>query len=186
MSIYRQLPLIVSFFITTTAFATVVTPATEQEAQFLTQHGLADKTVEEMVNTIDTSPLAQPLPYRSAVTPNELIIENNGKQYIYPLQEKFYLSFAPFINKTHPCLIHSLSGCQAELANTTFNVKINDSEGKSIIDQDMTSGSNGFVGVWLPRNINGTLEVTYNGKKAQTVIATHRNSQTCLTTLQLK
>jgi len=44
---------------------------------------------------------------------------------------------------------------------------------------------NGFVGVWLPRNMNASIEVLYNGLSAQTSISTFSGSNTCLTTLQL-
>ena len=53
------------------------------------------------------------------------------------------------------------------------------------MQKKMTSHANGFVGIWLPRDIEGTIEVTYQGKKATAPIATHTSSQTCLTTLPL-
>ncbi|EIL4350317.1 CueP family metal-binding protein, partial [Salmonella enterica] len=45
---------------------------------------------------------------------------------------------------------------------------------------------NGFIGIWLPRNMEGTLEVSYNGKTASHAIATRDDSQTCLTELPLR
>ncbi|WP_207233972.1 CueP family metal-binding protein, partial [Salmonella enterica] len=50
----------------------------------------------------------------------------------------------------------------------------------------MQSYRNGFIGVWLPRNMEGTLEVSYNGKTASHAIATKDDSQTCLTELPLR
>jgi len=50
----------------------------------------------------------------------------------------------------------------------------------------LTTMANGFVGVWLPRNIDGFVSVSYDGKVAQAPISTYAGSNTCLTTaLQL-
>jgi len=100
-------------------------------------------------------------------------------------EDKFYLSFAPYITQTHPCGTHSLSSCQGELVNQTVNVIITDGKGNVIINSDMTTMENGFVGVWLPRNMNATVEVLYNGLTAQTAFTTFSESNTCLTTLPL-
>jgi hypothetical protein len=47
----------------------------------------------------------------------------------------------------------------------TFNVKVTDNKGDVVLQKEMKSGRNGFVGVWLPRNMAGTIAVSYNGKK---------------------
>ncbi|MGS8594000.1 CueP family metal-binding protein, partial [Salmonella enterica subsp. enterica serovar Infantis] len=52
--------------------------------------------------------------------------------------------------------------------------------------KEMQSYRNGFIGVWLPRNMEGTLEVSYNGQTASHAIATRDDSQTCLTELPLR
>lgn len=156
------------------------------ETEFLTQHGLAGKTTEQMIETIDQSRQPRPLPYSASVTGSELKLSDGQQQYSFPLGDKFYLSFAPYINQTHPCFNHSLSGCRGELANTTFDVKITDNTGKVIMQDKLTSYQNGFVGVWLPRNTEGTIEASYQGLKALSPFATQAESQTCMTTLQLK
>ncbi len=46
-----------------------------------------------------------------------------------------------------------------------------------IVQKEMQSYRNGFIGVWLPRNMEGTLEVSYNGKTASHAIATSDDSQ---------
>lgn len=160
--------------------------AASSEATFLADHGLAGKTVEQMVNTIDQTPQARPLPYSASITSTELKLSSEGQTYALPLGDKFYLSFAPYERQTHPCFNHSLSGCQGEMPNTTFNVKVTDQKGDVLIQKPFKSYQNGFVGVWLPRNIEGTIEVSYNGKTASHAIATRNDSQTCLTELQLQ
>ncbi|AHK18539.1 copper-binding periplasmic metallochaperone CueP [Yersinia similis] len=159
---------------------------TAQQTDFLAQHGLAGKTAEQMVDAIDQSPQTRPLPYSASVTSAELMLSDGQQKSVYPLGDKFYLSFAPYINQTHPCFNHSLSGCRGELANTPFEVKITDNSGNVIMHQQVTSYQNGFIGVWLPRNIEGTLEVSYQGLTAVSPFATGAESQTCLTTLQLQ
>ncbi|MEH2919585.1 copper-binding periplasmic metallochaperone CueP [Samsonia erythrinae] len=160
--------------------------ATSDANTFLAKQGLSGKTVEQMVEAIDQSPQTRPLPYSAAITSKELKLTDGQQQYHYPLGEKFYLSFAPYIQHTHPCFNHSLSGCQGELANTTFDVKITDKSGHVIMQKALNSHQNGFVGVWLPRNIEGTLHVTYQGREASAPFATYDDSQTCMTTLPLK
>lgn len=159
--------------------------AAQSDAEFLAAHGLAGKTTEQMVEAIDSSPQARPLPYNAGITSTELKLSDGTQQFSYPLGDKFYLSFAPYLTQTHPCFNHSLSGCRGELANTPFDVKVTDKSGKVLIQKQMTSNANGFVGIWLPRDIEGTIEVSYQGKKATAPIATHTSSQTCLTTLPL-
>ena len=159
--------------------------AAQFDAEFLAAHGLAGKTTEQMVEAIDSSTQARPLPYNAGITSTELKLSDGTQQFSYPLGDKFYLSFAPYLTQTHPCFNHSLSGCRGELANTPFDVKLTDKSGKVLMQKKMTSHANGFVGIWLPRDIEGTIEVSYQGKKATAPIATHTSSQTCLTTLPL-
>lgn len=153
---------------------------------FLATQGLAGKTVEQMVNAIDQSTQSRPLPYSASINATQLMLTQGEQKYVYPLGDKFYLSFAPYVQQTHPCFNHSLSGCQGELANKAFNVKITDKQGAVIVHKNVTSYQNGFVGVWLPRNTEGTIEVTYQGRVAQAPFATYADSQTCMTTLRLK
>ncbi|MEI7268640.1 copper-binding periplasmic metallochaperone CueP [Pectobacterium versatile] len=159
--------------------------ATDANA-FLAKQGLAGKSVEQIVDTIDQSPQDRPLPYSASITSKELKLSDGQQQYSYPLGNKFYLSFAPYIQQTHPCFNHSLSGCQGELANTAFDVKITDKAGNVIVQKTLNSHQNGFVGVWLPRNIEGTINVTYQGRVASSPFATYDDSQTCMTALPLK
>lgn len=160
--------------------------AATQESTFLAQHGLSGKSVEQMVETIDQSPQSRPLPYSASVTSTALKLSSGEQVYTLPLGDKFYLSFAPYEWQTHPCFNHSLSGCQGEMPEKTFDVKVTDNRGDVVVQKEMKSGRNGFIGVWLPRNIEGTIEVSYNGKSAAHSIKTMNDSQTCLTELQLR
>ncbi len=84
--------------------------AASSESAFLAQHGLAGKTVEQIVDTIDQTPQSRPLPYSASITSTELKLSDGEQIYTLPLGDKFYLSFAPYEWRTHPCFNHSLSG----------------------------------------------------------------------------
>lgn len=176
-----KLPLLLTLglFASGTAFAA------SPQAAFLAEHGLAGKTAEQIVDTLDQTPQARPLPLSASVTSTALKLSSGAQSYTLPLGDKFYLSFAPYQRQTHPCFNHSLSGCQGEMPNTPFNVTITDNKGSVLLQKSLKSHQNGFIGVWLPRNIEGTIEVSYNGKRASHAIATREDSQTCLTELQL-
>src|SRR5690625_2305744 len=55
----------------------------------------------------------------ASITSEELIItDSNERKVVIPLPEdEFFVSVAPFINETHPCTNHSLTGCQGEMVN---------------------------------------------------------------------
>ena len=175
-----SLLLILGLLTTGTAFAAT------REASFLAELGRSGKSVEQIVETIDQSPQSRPLPYSASITSTALKLSSGDKVYTLPLGDKFYLSFAPYEWQTHPCFNHSLSGCQGEMPEKTFNVKVTDNKGDVVVQKAMKSGRNGFVGVWLPRNMEGTIAVSYNGKTAEYPIKTMEDSQTCLTKLQLR
>ncbi len=139
-----------------------------------------------MVEYINQLKQDRPLNYSASVTSTDLNISDGTEAHSYPLGDRFYLSFAPYITHAHDCYNHNLSSCTGELKNTAFKVKILDQTGKVIVSDNMTSYQNGFIGVWLPRNINGTINVTYNGLSALTPFATGTESQTCLTNVKLE
>jgi hypothetical protein len=54
-----------------------------------------------------------------------------------------------------------------------------------LVDETRTTFENGFTGFWLPRDIEGTLRVTYDGKAGEVDFATDQDAPTCLTVVQL-
>lgn len=125
---------------------------------------------------------------QAAITYNELIItDENEEETIYPLPEdKFFVSIAPFETVTHPCEIHSLTGCQGEMVEETFMVEILDSEGNLVMEENLQTMKNGFIDLWLPRNKEYQVRMTQDGKSAEQIISTADGAQTCITTMQLK
>lgn len=100
-------------------------------------------------------------------------------------KNEFYLSVAPYVDVTHECTFHSATGCRGELKSESFFVEFIDIDGNVILSQNMTSLNNGFIDLWLPRNIEGTLTITQGDLSASKVIQTVAGEPTCETTMQL-
>lgn len=152
------------------------------QAAFLEKYNLAGMDVKAIVKELDST-IDEPKELSSSINGKFLTLQDGeSKVELKVPEDSFYLSFAPYENSTHPCGFHSLSGCRSELVNVVMHILITDAQGKVIIDQDMETMDNGFIGVWLPRNMNLNLAVTYNGKVASAPISTFAESETCLTT----
>lgn len=125
---------------------------------------------------------------QAAITSDELIItDENDVETTYPLPEdKFFVSIAPFETVTHPCEIHSLTGCQGEMVEETFMVEVIDSEGNLVMEEKLQTMENGFIDLWLPRHEDYQVRMTHDGKTAEGIISTADGAQTCITTMQLK
>ncbi|QHS24205.1 hypothetical protein GWK91_15435 [Virgibacillus sp. MSP4-1] len=123
----------------------------------------------------------------ASITSEQLIVtDNNGDESTYSLPEdEFFVSIAPFINETHPCTNHSLTGCQGELANKDFEIYIEDMDGNVILDETRNSGSNGFVDLWLPREQTYRVKINFEGKQVESEVSTFKNDGTCITSMQL-
>lgn len=123
----------------------------------------------------------------ASITSRELTVtgeDNQSVVYNLPADE-FFVSVAPYIGKTHPCATHSLTGCQGELANESFEVHIEGTDGTTVLDQTMTSGPNGFIDLWLPRDQTYHVTIGHDGKEAKADISTTDKDDTCVTTMQL-
>ena len=123
----------------------------------------------------------------ASVRPDELQLVSGRQDASLPIPEdRFYLSVAPYVDQTHDCFYHSLTTCQGELGAEAVEVRIVDTTtGEVLVDETRTTFANGFVGFWLPRDIEGTLEVAHDGKVGRTPISTDTEAPTCLTTLRL-
>lgn len=123
----------------------------------------------------------------ASITSHELIVtDNDDKETSYDLpEEEFFVSIAPFVEETHPCAIHSLTGCQGELADKEFDVLIQDKEGNVVVEKTMTSLANGFIDLWLPRDKTFQVEIKHEGKTVESEITTFEGDNTCITTMQL-
>lgn len=158
--------------------------------EVLTAHGLADMETREIIDTLEQTPLDErPTDMIASIRPNELLVSDaSGNETSLPMPEDaFYLSVAPYIEQTHECYYHSLTTCTGELQSAPVSVTVTDATtGDVILEEDMSTQANGFVGMWLPRGIDANLTIDYQGASATTPISTKTDSDaTCLTTMQL-
>jgi hypothetical protein len=114
-----------------------------------------------------------------------LVIIGDERVSINMPEDEFYLSVAPYIENTHSCTFHSATGCRGELKSESFFVEFIDANGNVIISENMTSLSNGFIDLWLPRDVEGTLTITQGNLSASKVISTEAGEPTCETTMHL-
>src|SRR5690625_5260814 len=128
----------------------------------------------------------RPTDLMASIRPDELVFSDGQQELAMDMpQDRFYLSVAPYVDQTHECIYHSLTTCQGELTDQNLDVRVVSDDGAVLLEEEMTTFANGFVGLWLPRDVRGTIEVSYDGRTGATAFATTEEGATCLTTLQL-
>jgi len=168
--------------------------ASDNETHVASVLDLADFKLEglssqEIVEKLESQALAdRPKNLIASVRPTELVLSDSaGSQSTLDLpQNKFYLSVAPYETQSHDCTFHSLTTCQGELRNEAVTVSFTTDDGKEVLeDEKLTTNDNGFVGLWLPRNVSGELNIKTDGKSVTSKISTSETDPTCVTTMQL-
>ncbi|PKL01334.1 MAG: hypothetical protein CVV56_01670 [Tenericutes bacterium HGW-Tenericutes-1] len=153
--------------------------------KILSEYDLLGLSVTEMVDSLEAQTIDRDEMVAS-ISATELTISTEDSVLKYSIPDDlFYLSFAPYITKTHPCGTHNLVTCRGELKNQSFDILIVDQIGNVLVDDTLISHDNGFVGVWLPRDIQGTIYITYGQWSVTKSIQTFDDSFTCLTDLLL-
>ena len=169
--------------------ATTAAEAPESDVEaLLTEHGLADLDAAAIVDELDRVALTErSTELMASVRVDQLVLSDADQEVAVDLPEdRFYLSVAPYVDQTHECFYHSLTTCKGELGGEEVQVSIvDDATGDVLVDETVTTFDNGFAGFWLPRDIEATLTVSYDGKTAETAIGTGEEDPTCLTTVQL-
>lgn len=151
-------------------------------SKVLTQLGLENTEIKEVVNNLDQR-IDEPTNVGARITGDKLFLYDNEKEYNLALPtDSFFVSIAPYINEVHPCTIHNLITCRGEIFNQTMKVRIVDENNQIIIDKEIETQDNGFIGLWLPKGINATLKVEYDGLLVEYPISTFSESDTCITT----
>ncbi|HLS25345.1 MAG TPA: CueP family metal-binding protein [Beutenbergiaceae bacterium] len=162
--------------------------STAAQIDFLAAHDLGDMDGQQIIDHLDQMSVAdRPTDLMASVRADELVLADGEQEVTVPLEEEggFYLSVAPYVDQTHECYYHSLTTCRGELANEDVSVRIVDETGDALVDEQVTTFDNGFVGFWLPHDVEGTIEVTFDGRTGQSAFSTGEEGATCLTTLQL-
>lgn len=170
------------------ASSTSVAPATSDAAvqQVLAQAGLEGQKTTEVIAALEASTEDRTSGPAGSVRYDHVLLVTDDQEVAMPIPEdRFYLSVAPYVNRTHECYYHNLATCQGELAGETVHVTVTDEAGQTLVDEDTTLHDNGFAGLWLPRDIQGTMTITYDGKESTAPIATGVDDPTCVTTMQL-
>ena len=83
-----------------------------------------------------------------------IVLIDSEKLSVEMPEDEFFLSVAPYENDTHTCLIHSATGCSGELKNESFYVEFIDEDGNVLLSEMMSTMGNGFIDLWLPRDIS--------------------------------
>jgi len=124
----------------------------------------------------------------SFITPKELTITfPDGRKVVTALpDDEMYVAVAPWINYTHSCSVHYLSSCQGELENKIFEISVKEKSDNLIFEGPVTSMKNGFFELWLPRDLELVVDISYDGKTAGIVLLTDNSCNTCFTEARLK
>lgn len=172
-----------------TGCATVKTEdnAEASHAVPLVRHGLAGLDAREMIERLDTMPVAErPADLLASVQPESLVLTSDDQTTSVAMpDDEFYLALAPYEDRTHECYFHSLTTCLGEMQNEEVRVFVTDQTGGTVLDETRTTYDNGFLGIWLPRGLSGVLTVEHAGKTATSPISTGDDDLTCLTSLRL-
>lgn len=166
--------------------ATSAPAASASSTSLLAAAGLEGMSGREIVEALDQEPTQRPLPVMGSVRYDEVILSDGTAEEIVPIEGgEFYLSLAPFETHTHECYFHNLGTCQGELVDTEVHVTITTDEGGVLVDEAATTYTNGFVGFWVPKDVQGTIVVTKDGKTAESRFSSDAEGATCITTLAL-
>ncbi len=149
--------------------------------------GFPDQTIHQVIDELEATPVDDRRDdLIASVRPNAVLFTiDGGPETSVPLEDEFYLSFAPYVSQTHDCFYHSLTTCVGELQNEDVTVTITQDDGTVLVDEATTTYDNGFYGVWLPRDVQATLTVESGGRTGTATIGTGEDDLTCLTTLPL-
>lgn len=160
-------------------------------AEPATESAVADfegRDARQVIEELETTPVAdRSTELMASVQPDALVISDEaGEETSLAMPtDSFYLSVAPYEDETHDCFHHSLTTCLGEMRGTDVGVKVVDAAGKVLVDERTQTEDNGFVGVWLPRDIKATLTIEAGGKSVTQPISTADDDPTCLTTVKL-
>lgn len=160
------------------------------EREFLADHGLSGLDARQVIERLDTMPVAdRPTDLLASVQPEALVLtDDQERETRLPLPEdEVYISIAPYRDQTHDCYFHSLTTCLGELASEEVQVTLTGADGEVIIDEARQTYDNGFIGLWVPRDTEVTLTIEHEGQEANARISTMSDDDaTCITTMRLQ
>ncbi|SOC56729.1 CueP family metal-binding protein [Ornithinimicrobium cerasi] len=172
--------------------STQATPAADEQqlpddlTSALAGFGVDAADMRSAITELDQVDQERPLDVQASVRAHEVVFTGASGEVSMPIEgEEMYVSIAPYVDQTHECYYHALGGCQGEMTGEDVHVTITAEDGTVLVDEDVTTYANGFVGFWLPRDVTGTVAVTAGDLTGETPFDTTDEGPTCITTLQL-
>lgn len=162
--------------------------SSDESSKLLADYGLTGMDARQAIDHLERLGGAdRPSDLMASIRTEELLLTAGEVETTLPMpDDSFYVSIAPYVTQTHECFFHSLTTCQGEMVQADVQVTVvDDATGETVLDDAMTTYENGFVGLWLPRDMTGTITITADGTSVESPISTTADSATCLTTLQL-
>lgn len=156
--------------------------------QVMGEYSLDGMDTVELIDHLDRLDGSdRPTDLMASVRPDVLVLASGDEEQSREMpDDQFYVSFAPYVDQTHECFHHSLTTCQGELSAQDIQVEVRDrTNGAVLVSDTLTTFDNGFIGIWLPRDIEGTIRATYGGKAGEVDFTTDEDAPTCITTLRM-
>lgn len=162
-------------------------PAAADASSLLRDFGLDGMDTREVIDHLDRlGGDERPTDLMASIRTDEVVLSDGTRETTLPMPaDELYVSMAPYVDQTHDCFFHSLTTCQGELMNADVDILVRDDQGEVVLEETTTTYANGFVGVWLPRDLTGTVALTVDGRSVEAPLSTTADSATCLTGLQL-
>lgn len=171
---------------------TLLTGCAAEESQVdgvLDKFGMVDVDGRQLVDELEATAVQdRSTDFIASVRADHVLVidmETEEEAKVDLPDDLFYLSIAPYQYQTHPCGFHSLTTCTAEFANTDFDVTVVDDAGEVILEETITTQDNGFFGLWLPAEIEGTITIEHENGSVTGDFSTHDDAKTCETDLRL-
>jgi len=162
-------------------------PAAADASSLLRDFGLDGMDTREVIDHLDRlGGDERPTDLMASIRTDEVVLSDGTRETTLPMPaDELYVSMAPYVDQTHDCFFHSLTTCQGELVDADVDILVRDDQGEVVLEETTTTYANGFVGVWLPRDLTGTVVLTVDGRSVEAPLSTTADSATCLTGLQL-
>ncbi|MFO6451099.1 MULTISPECIES: CueP family metal-binding protein [unclassified Aeromicrobium] len=155
---------------------------------FLARYDLDGLSAREVIDRLDAMPVQdRPAELAASVRPDVLVLSEGRREVELPMpRDEVYVSVAPYRRDTHDCHFHSLTTCLGELANASLRVELTAADGEVLLSETRSTFDNGFVGLWVPRGVRGTLTLEHEGSRGTVPVSTRGHQDaTCVTTLRL-
>ena len=162
-------------------------PAAADASSLLRDFGLDGMDTREVIDHLDRlGGDERPTDLMASIRTDQVVLSDGTRETTLPMPaDELYVSMAPYVDQTHDCFFHSLTTCQGELVNADVDILVRDDQGEVVLEETTTTYANGFVGVWLPRDLTGTVALTVGGRSVEAPLSTSADGATCLTGLQL-